>query len=197
MDYNREMVIGKWNNGNIGHSSIFICYFSEFERRQKLIGRVFCIELFIKHEQTVLSIKGPLYNTRDYSCKQFYVVHSNMEQLIRIAKYTMNRHGKYHWLSNNCRHFTNNYLENVKKECKALTLGVSVQELNQYICRYVPSKADIKRSGGLVIDREVYYQSIVPEESMDDSMCHSLEPSDNVEESKCVRKEFASAISFL
>ena len=80
--------------------------FQRISKIKKVIGRVFSIELFTKNTETVLSIKGPLYNTRNYSCKQFYITHANMDRLIDIAKQTMamKQHGKYRFWSNNGKH---------------------------------------------------------------------------------------------
>ena len=200
MECNREMVIGCWTQGNWGHSSIFICYFSEFERKKKLIGRVFCIELFTTNTDTILSIKGPLYNTRNYSCKQFYMIHSNMDRLIDIAKQTMKQHGKYRYWTNNCRHFTENYLKNVKTQFHLLGLAISTSDMNQYLRAYVPNKGDIEESDGLVIEKEFHQNA----EDIDKSTCHFIntpvaskyETMDS-QQSDLAIIEFATPISFV
>lgn len=161
MSQDRDMIIGCWSKGILKHSSIFICYFSEFEKRQQLIGRLFCIELLPnKENKAILSIKGPLYSPHDYSCKQFYNIHTNMDTLLEIAKETMHHHGKYRKFCNNCNHFTKNYLKNVKKEFNLLKVGLSKSKINGYLGKYVPKNTENDGSGGLVIDGdEELYQN--------------------------------------
>ena len=141
MDHDREMIVGFWSRGKFGHASVFICYFSE-KTGCGLIGRVFSVELFTNSglKKNVLSIKGPLYRatTRGYNCKQFYVIHSNMDKLIDIAKTTMAAHGKYSKLMNNCRHFCDKYLDKIKTECCGLSIDVKADVINKYIDQYVP-----------------------------------------------------------
>eukprot|EP01084_Bolivina_argentea_P041134 75918_1 len=138
MDHDREMLIGFWSKGMVSHASIFICYFSEVDGHG-LVGRVFCIELFVKSQtkQIVLSIKGPVGNTRGYDCKQFYMVHANMNDIFDIAKETINEHGTYQYWGNNCRHFASNCLNKIKEKNGGLSVDVPAQKLNQYIHTYV------------------------------------------------------------
>eukprot|EP01084_Bolivina_argentea_P302057 521320_1 len=146
LNYNREMLIGRWE-GKIIHTSVFICYFSRIDN--KLVARVFCIELLLESEtkKNILSIKGPIYSTRDYKCKEFYIAHMSMNSLINIAKTTMNVHGKYEYISNNCRHFTNRFLKNIKKSCKLLKVDLKVNVVNEYIHTYGgDDKKNIKKN---------------------------------------------------
>ena len=53
-----------------------------------------------------------------------------MDRLIDIAKQAMNKHGKYNYWSNNCKHFTQNYLKLVKTEFNLLGLSISTSEMN-------------------------------------------------------------------
>ena len=131
------MVVGFWSNGKMAHASLFLCYFSETE--YGLVGRVFCIELFVKSEtnQIVLSIKGPIYNTRDYDCKQFYLIHANMNEIIDIATEQIRAHGTYKYWTNNCRTFASNCLEKIKAKCGGISAGVEATKMNKYIQCYV------------------------------------------------------------
>ena len=121
MEHNRDMIVGIWSKGKFDHSSMFICYFSQKDDCY-LICRLFSIELFSSKEtkENVLSIKGPSYDAsyRKYDCKKFYSVHSNMKMLVDIAKNTMDKHGRYNYIKNNCRHFCDKYLKNIKAECE-------------------------------------------------------------------------------
>lgn len=140
MKQTREMIVGFWSKGTFDHASIFIAYFSE-KQGSKLVGRAFSVELFRDkvRDKNILSIKGPLYGTsaRQYNCKEFYLVQSSMDELIEIAKQTMGYHGKYKSFSNNCRHFCNRYLANIKEACYPLSVNVKAKVIDQYIETYV------------------------------------------------------------
>eukprot|EP00483_Globobulimina_turgida_P009765 UN09784 len=135
LNFTRELLIGRWE-AKLIHTSVFICYFSRIS--SKLVARVFCVELLLESEskKNILSIKGPIYSTRDYKCKEFYIAHTSMSTLIKIAKNTMNLHGKYEYLGNNCRHFTNSFLKNIKKSCQLLKVDTSCAIVNEYIHKY-------------------------------------------------------------
>eukprot|EP01084_Bolivina_argentea_P259157 437184_1 len=144
LSLDREMIIGIWEKGMIGHSSMFICYFSKpcLAMKRYLAVRVFCIELFVKKDtrENVLSIKGPVYETRDYKCKKFYVIHANMDKLVQHARETVADHGQYDYIWNNCKHFSKSYLENVKTRCSGTEVSLSYQILNEYIHKYSAQK---------------------------------------------------------
>ena len=144
------MIIGFWSGGKFSHASLFVCYFSEV-KEYGLVGRVFCIELFIKSDtnQIVLSIKGPVYNTRDYDCKQFYIVHANMNEIIDIAKQQINEHGEYGYWTNNCRTFASNCLQKIKTKFNGMSAGITAEKMNKYIRNYVSKKVSANTLGGV------------------------------------------------
>eukprot|EP01084_Bolivina_argentea_P299274 515847_1 len=137
--HEREMMIGSWNKSKVGHKSVFICYFSE--KYDKLIGRAFSIELFYDDckKKSVLSIKGPIYNTtaRKYKCEKLYVIHCNIHYLIKIAKITIEQHGEYGYWRNNCRHFCDNFMQNVKATCMITSTNLKQSVVNKYVTKYV------------------------------------------------------------
>ena len=137
MDEDREIVIGFWSGGRSSHASLFLCYFSEI-MQQGLVGRVFAIELFIRSNNEIyLSIKGPLYGTRGYDCKEFYLIYTNMNEVIEIAKQTINEHGSYKYWTNNCRTFASKCLENIKSSLGGKSFGITASDMNKYIRKYV------------------------------------------------------------
>ena len=128
-----------WSKNRVSHSSVFICYFSKITetttKEETLTARTFAIELFSNTDtkENVLSIKGPIANTRDYKCSEFYLIDANMNELIEIAKTTMNAHGKYDYFRNNCRHFSGSFLKMVKQKCVALSVDVPCETVTEYL----------------------------------------------------------------
>ena len=78
-----------------------------------------------------------------------------MNELIDIAKTTMEDHGKYSYWRNNCRHFCEKYLENVKTACTAISISVEASVVNEYIRRFVQDAPDDMNKDDFVPDNEL------------------------------------------
>merc|ERR1712087_8911 len=140
MGLQRDMIIGKWDSGKLSHQTVIISYFSKItcSERVCLVCRTFFVELFVTEEkQLVLSVKGPTPNLREYSCKEFFAIHASMEQLIDIAKTTINAHGEYKYYTNNCRNFAARLVCSIMKDAPVIQLGsLKPQLMMRYMARY-------------------------------------------------------------
>ena len=133
MDLRRPMILGMFDKGSLDHSKIRLIYFSKVLKKNnnynnsnnnELLVRVFSIDLYKNSENgnNILSIEGPLSENvyfDNYKCKKYFTI-SNMSinDLIDIAKETMEKHGKYNVLLNNCRDYSKQLMENVEKGIK-------------------------------------------------------------------------------
>eukprot|EP01084_Bolivina_argentea_P027761 51571_1 len=100
----------------IGHAAVCVAYF--VKTNNGITCRIFMIELFIKGKsnEKIFSIHGPLCGTRQYKLVSNYYcfVKASMDDIISIAKLTIEQHGDYDLLFNNCRHYTRSLLNSIK-----------------------------------------------------------------------------------
>eukprot|EP01084_Bolivina_argentea_P259305 437494_1 len=154
---NRQLILGMFTQGPFSHSSLWVIYFSKWNARakQKLLSRAFRIDLFKNEKkENILYIAGPgQVIAAGYDCKELYIIVDSMNGLIDIAKETMEKHGKYDYLFNNCRHFTNTFLNNIKNEhCYAAeSSDITCETLTKYLKATITDKmpsANFNNTGG-------------------------------------------------
>eukprot|EP01084_Bolivina_argentea_P027760 51570_1 len=124
----------------IGHAAVCVAYF--VNTNKGITCRIFMIELFTKGKpnEKIFSIHGPLCGTRQYKLVSNYYcfVKASMDDIISIAKLTIEQHGDYDLLFNNCRHYTRSLLNSIKLSCKTYKLNLSFDIVYKYMEKYPP-----------------------------------------------------------
>eukprot|EP01084_Bolivina_argentea_P027762 51574_1 len=122
----------------IGHAAVCVAYF--VQTGNGITCRIFMIELFIKGKsnEKIFSIHGPLCGTRQYKLVSNYYcfVKASMDDIISIAKLTIEQHGDYDLLFNNCRHYTRSLLNSIKLACKTYKLNLPFDIVYKYMEKY-------------------------------------------------------------
>ena len=133
----------KGSNDNINNNSNL--HKAMLKHQKYLVIRIFILQLLVDKKndsKVILQIKGPLYNRKDlakYESKEYYQLKTSVQKIIETAKSTMSEYTNYSTIFNNCRHFSQQLIDNVVKNDQMIPNNVKLvngKEVQLYIDQY-------------------------------------------------------------
>lgn len=112
----------------------------EDDAEPRIEMRTVLIELFVDQitGQKILSVRRMFFPRDGYNFRELILSRTSLRAVVEFAKVIVQQSGPYSFLFNNCRHFSRDLFEVLKKEGN-LKLKMNDSELKEYIRRYPPT----------------------------------------------------------
>jgi len=156
-DVEVELLFSVHEKGRLSHNFTRLTYIT---RGSSIEFRSFIVELFKNPENNIiLSITKETedHKREGYYSTNYFITKTRVQEIERIAKLLMaNRPEGYSILSNQCRHYTRDFIEHLKKQPQTMPLKFNPSELERYYKKFPHKRVIIENGKSVVIPTQEY-----------------------------------------